>query len=472
MKKKLLIISFFSSFTILFSQETKDLLPKALSYFSTSNSFTSLGNYVSMSTKDNTLNASFYLLTSNRSMFSINVNAGATQGLVTLFDEGKLNSNVSISGEYRYLFTSKKRPYIGYNIPKELLIDNEIKKAENEYNLKRLKLLERVDYMNRAPIDSTDTNTFKVIGSYNVNIKLHSDIKDLLEKTESMLAKYRGIPTSRLSKDEKKLKRELEDNRDKLLKRAKRSSQAVYAFEDNILIEELKSKKAALNKKKKSLNPTFIRLNFFSIGYKANNNVFFRFIEEEDISNQLTKTNYTSHNAFISYNFISNIKNVSSVNGIITDFEPSAYKFLTIGAEYSHTNNQSSLSQIEVIDTKYQNEEGTRTVSKTQNAFIGDYKENLSNLNLFIDYYSFFEKESKSLAFHINPALLLRENKKAVASLQVGLLFPFTKKEDNKSIINIELFYKFKDILNNTNNTNALLNRNIIGLQTSFPFNF
>lgn len=473
--KKYLCYLIFIFFTLnAGAQSDKDLLPKSLSYFSTSNSFTSLGNFAAVSTVDNTLNASFHFLTENSCIYTVNLKAGATQGIATIFDEGELNSNTSIGFEYRLLFSGKTDVYAGYNIPDILLIDEEIKEIEDNYNLERLKLLERVNYLTKV-IDSTDTNRFQTIGINIIDNKLHPDKVKTIQKIDSILDRYVGMSMAEFDKEEKAIREiipELKELKKTLQKRALAGGKLVYATEDNVLIADRNAKKSTAKRKKEALKPRFVRLNFLSFGYKATNSNFVRFIDSLELSKQLVKTNYTSHNLYLSYNFISNIKNVESSNKKINKFDPSTYKFLTLGAEFSYTNNQSSLGQVEVIDTKYQNEEDARVVNKSQKAFLGDYLEDLSSLNLFVDYYSFFEKESNFLAYHINPAMVFRENSKPVATVQFGLLIPFKKKEDNKSKVTVELFYKIKDIFNTTENDNSLLNRNIIGVQTAFPFNF
>jgi len=474
MKKYIFCWSFLFCTFIFYAQEDKDLLPKSLSYFSTSNSFTSLGNFASLSTVDNTLNASFYFLSKNNSMYTVNVKAGATQGIATIFDEGELNSNASIGIEYRLLFSGKTNVYAGYNIPDNLLIDEEIRKIEEDYNLKRLKLLERANYLSKI-IDYTDTTQFRKVGNDIIDIKLHPNEVETIQKINAILDRYDDISMIEFNKEEKAIREmipELKEFKNILQKRASTERKQVYAAEENILIADKNAKINAAKKRKKELKPRYIRLNFLSFGYKATNSNFARFVDSLELSKQLVKTNYTSNTLFLSYNFISNIKNVESQNKTIENFDSSTYKFLTLGAEFAYTNNQSSLSQADLIDTKYENEGDSRVVNKTQKVFLGDYLEDLSSLNMFVDYFSFFDKKSDFLAYHINPAILFREKNKPVANVQFGLLIPFKKKEDNKTKVNVEIFYKIKDIFNTTDNSNALLNRNVIGLQTSFPFNF
>ena len=128
MKLKLFIIAFLLLCFDLFAQSAKDKVEysKALSYFATGNSFNSVGNYASLSTANNTLTASLFFLDDNRGMYTVDVKAGATQGFFTLFDEGKLNSNVSIGVSYRFLFGKE---YVGYNIPDQSSIDKQISTA-------------------------------------------------------------------------------------------------------------------------------------------------------------------------------------------------------------------------------------------------------------------------------------------------------------------------------------------------------
>lgn len=479
MNKKLTYLSVLSIFyiglTSINAQNDKEILPKALSYFASSNSFTSLGNFASLSTKSNTLNASFFFLTENRSMYNISVNAGATQGISTLFDEGKLNSNVSIGLEYRLLFNRKIRPFAGYNLPDLDMLKLREQDVEEEYNKKKINLLSRIEHLSNKVVDSTDRTQFQLIGSDLIDIKLHSRLVGLLQSIDAVVNKYDAMSMDEFAKQDKTVQilvKQLKEFRAEVVKRVSLKGDAVYVDELIKINEKRLSKINKINSDRNALKPDFVRLNFISFGYKATNNSFVRFIDSLEESTQLKGTDYISHNLSITYNFISNIKEVKyDSSGSIVNFNHSNYKFLTIGAEYSLANNQSSLTQVEVVDLQYENDDSTRKVSKTQNAFMGEYLEDLSGLNVFLDYYAFFSKKSNFLAYHINPALVIQENQKPITTLQLGLLIPFKKKEDNKTSVNVEIFYKIKDIFNTTNNANSLLNRNVIGIQTSFPFN-
>ena len=477
MKSYIIIIS-----CLLFSfnasaQNSNDQLAKYLSYFSTGNSFSSLGNFAAVSTANNTLNASLSFLNDNNSMYTVDIRAGATQGIATLFDEGELNSNVSIGFQYRRLFSSKSNTYIGFNIPDQKLLEQQKQKINDDFNNKKLSLFKKLNSPKPkpSPADQIVLKKYKTPSGKAIDLKTHKDLVKVLSSIDSTLAKYDSMSFIDFDNEDdntKQLVNDLRKYRDDLIKRTDINSNVIFAEAMTQLIDERDTKLAEVTKKENELKPRFIRLNFISFGYKATNNRFVRFIDSLSPDSQLDRINYISHNVNLSYNFVSNIKNVkSNQNRDITDFKASTYRYLSIGAEFSLTDNQSSLEQVEVVDNRFTNEDNTRVVNRTQNAFFGNYLDDLSSVTVFIDYFSYFDKKKNFTAFHLNPTMIFRENVKPVANIQLGVLIPFKRRDNEKTIINVELFYRINDVFNTSNNANTLLNRNMIGLQTSFPFN-
>ena len=98
-----------------------------------------------------------------------------------------------------------------------------------------------------------------------------------------------------------------------------------------------------------------------------------------------------------------------------------------------------------------------RIVLEEKSVKMGDYKKNLKGATLFVDYYHFLGTSANSVAIHVNPKYSIKDSSKPVTQFQVGLLFPFKKKDDEKSSVNIEIFYQLKDVFDHFNTAFPLL---------------
>lgn len=191
------------------------------------------------------------------------------------------------------------------------------------------------------------------------------------------------------------------------------------------------------------------------------NNEFKYFNKDVDFENQIKKDSYTT----------------LKLSASISHYKWTNYKksdiYWSLGLNYALGDNLNSLTSVTVKDFETISEEPSRESFTTQNVFTGDYKEDISQLLLYFDYYRYYgNKERSYFALHINPKILFQEESKPVSSLLFGILVPFKKVKDQSSIVNIEVFYKLNDIFNNLESEKSLLNRNTIGLLASFPINF
>lgn len=447
----LAVLLFVAGITTSIAQDrklNKEQLVRELSYVSTSNSFSSAGNFAALSTANNVLTASVFLLDDEgESIFNFTFKGGVSDGVVGLFDEGDLNTNVTVGAEWRKLIGKYNQADPGAAALRPIRAEKE--KLDAMHNKRMLELLLKAQKNNGSQPLSADPMLKKVdslLMEYS-QLELTSDKTDGYNKTRIKLLK--ALKTSLESGDGTTY----DDYLTKL--------EAFYK-------EDYDAKKKAIEDKERALTSKYLNLTYFAFGLSATNNAFTRFIGEELPANQLDKTEYTSYSGTISFNIASNVKNVSSSSS----YSRANRKYLSVGVQYSLTSNLASLTQVEVIDTPFSDESNNRRVEQTQKAFTGDFVEDINQLTAFIDYYSFLDKDKDAVALHLNPEMVFNELLKPVSSFQFGVLIPFKDKEKKKSVVNLEVFYKIKDIFNTTENTNALLNRNIIGLQTSFPFNF
>ncbi|WP_437371688.1 hypothetical protein [Maribacter litoralis] len=525
MKNIKIVILITICFQAVYGQYNDEQLSRTFTYLSTGNSFTGFGNFASLSTTDNTLKTSLFFLNKSNDIWNIDIEAGATQGISSLFDEGKLNSNVSLGVEYRFLFNKEVEPYAGVNeIPLKQL-DFERQKVLDDYYDGLIEILKRfelkfVDTKSSATLNMEFNDKliefFKTYDELNSSGKLDA----FPELQKSILEIIRGFKIETIAKTKKEMKpdkkekinskrfpklnkkvneidgilkgyenltikeqeklnkyaRSLIDTirvyRKDLMKRTDINLTSIFADERSKLVDIRVKKLKEIEKKKNALKADYVRLNFFSVGLHAKNKNFSRFIDTIDVDKQLKKTNYTQLGFSLAYNFITNMKNVNvNNNKKITSFNASTLKYLTIGVEFNYDDNQALLEEVQVIDTQFIDEENNRIVNKSQNAYQGDYLTDLARVEAFVDYYTFLKNNENSIAIHLNPKLIFQDNAKPNSTMQFGVLIPFKKKDEETTKINLEIFYRWKDIFNTSNSTNSLLNRNIIGIQTAFPFN-
>jgi hypothetical protein len=474
-----LLTLFLISYSISFSQslitpdkekeqikEEKSRLSLEFARIATGNSFSTIGNYASIGTTgSNTLSASMFFLKQNGDIINIKASGGATQGIVSIFDEGELNSNVSIGASYNLLFR-KGSNAIAFNSTAEDIIKLEMESTYRNYQKKMIALLKE-DPIETIKKDEAELDILKNQLTKDLNAS-KIEIATLKAKLASDSEINKAIQKHEIIND--KLK-EAENLIDSLRKKKDDFDEKSIYGTLNAYTYEMDSKIKELSKKIKDMKPDVVSFSWFSFGYTAKNDEFKLFDETLSLGEQLYSGNYTTQSFQVSFNHLSNARAVIRKDDTIISFKNKKKEYVSIGAKFDYTNNLNSLKQVEIRDTEIIDEENGRTKVIKQNAFTGDYEEDLNNLTAFVDYYYFLASD-ESIALHFNPVMLFRENAKPNSSFQFGVLIPFKDKDKQTTALNIEVFYKVKDIFNTSDNNNALLNRNTIGIQASFPFNF
>jgi len=446
-------------------KKKKSRLSREFANIATENTFSAPGNYAAISTADNTLSASLFFLVDNDDVINIKVSSGATQGLATIFDEGELNSNVSIEGSYNFMLR-KANNAIAINSTAEDAIRLAIENENRKFQKKMLALL-KDDYLNgiEKDIESTkEANAVlmvkKVQADENVLILKQQltdkeEIEEAINQREAIVGQIEELDSLISQLSSRKLK----------VDRIK------YNELVNVYVLEKDAKEAELKDKISKLRPDAVSFSWISMTYKVTNNRFTLFDETLPLNQQLDDTDYTTHSLFVHYSHMSNAKAVKRKGGKIIEFNDKKREYISLGLKLDYTNNLNALEQVEIIDTQIIDDTMGRTKVEKQNAFVGDYEEDLSNLSTFVDYYNFIATD-EAFAIHLNPVLLIREKFKPVTSFHFGILLPFKDKSKQTTTLNLEVFYRIKDLFNTTENENALLNRNIIGIQASFPIKF
>lgn len=442
-------------------------LKREFANIATGNTFSTIGNFASVSTKSETLSASLILISDNGNVWGIELSGGATQGVATLFDDGDLNTNVSIGGSYNILLRKSKNAIVT-NSTSEDALKLEIAAENREYQKKLLDHLEG-KYSKDLDLDISRLNSL---------IKQLENDNNELEKTKAKAMADRWEKSKLDSLHLLILANTYKiDEANSLLQRLIARKSAVVPINQYEIINALEaehySKVKALKTKIYELKPDAVSFSWISAGMKFKNNSFKLFDAETDLDKQISSEEYNSFSFTLSYNHLSNVRildNRGSGQINANRVENKTKEYISMGVRFDYTDNLSSLQQVEISDTEVMDTDSGRTKTVKQNAFAGEYEKDLDNLTLFVDYYNFLSTNDK-VAIHLSPSVLMREKFKPVSGIQVGMLLPFKNKDKQNTFLNLEFFYKMKDIFNTSESDNSLLNRNSIGVQASFPFN-
>ena len=443
--KKLIYFTFFLLFfytsTIVKGQApSKPLLDEASFKKIISNQFlniitgqnkNTIGNFGAVDIKDASLALNASKIVKNRKVFSINVNAGISDGISSIFSNSKLNSEVGIQVRYSMIRPySEKVTYILSSIEKR---DFEISKKTAVANAEKAQL-----------------NTKKIMVNSLINL-LAEDIKDLRQQ----LPAAAHADSIRLNFQVEYKNYQIDSLKIISAKEFSDLRQAGKSIDD-----ELK----AFRKKAEQDIPEITGFSFgwFNLVYKVNSQSFRLFDTSVAFKDQVKKDNYVSHKAGVEYNYY----NWSTHAG--------KSWFLSIGAALEVNNNLTSLTKTELNETtNYTTNPGQRASTKKYNVYTGVYQKELLGISFYTDFYKFIF-DNNNAAFHLYPQLKLQKNEKPVYSFGLGFMVAFKdqKDEKSKSIVNAELYANFLDLTNTASSDKKLLERNDIGLRLAFPIKF
>lgn len=440
---------------------------------STGNTFSTIGNFISLSSDSKTLSGSIYRVIKNGNIINFEFSGGATQGVTSIFDEGELNSNVSIGLSYSFLI-NKGRSAISVNASKEDVLRLQIENLNRSYQKKLLNVLDNSYKKDLDKDISKAQNSIRKLKKQDSIATSSIDSLEIISVSNPIRLKaIKKIYDSLVTK--KELIRTKISDYEYLLKELKSRNNNLedikYSEIWNAIENEKKAKEKEIIKKIYSERPDAVSFSWISLGTGLKNNSFKLFNPELQLDEQIKGEDFNSAKAFVSYNFISNVRKVNRVNDTIINFQTKNREYFSIGLNYSYSDNLLSLQQVEVRDAKLIDQTIGREQIVRQNAFLGEYIDGIDIVTAFIDYYYFLNKDDK-IALHFNPSIIIREDSKPVSSFQFGVLLPFNNLAKNKTFLNLEVFYRFKDLFNSAENDNSILNRNTIGIQASFPFNF
>ncbi len=456
-----------------------------------------VGSYASVDIENSSVTFAPNINLKNGNIIVVEFKGGVSDGTSSVFSNNKLNTNVSANIQYHF---------INRLTPQSLRFKNDLKEF---YRKKK-----NIEDKGRSDLDylkNYKQNELK-IKCNNLEIKLH-ETEELLQKEtkgslkidtwkleidvskdkiESLRKKINGesdeVKKRELKLEQNKLRLKVGDLANKILSHNLFSNDRVVGLnhQKQLLIKKIDSVNKlssnyskylmndviSLNNKvgkqieelEKNYEPklTGFNANWFSVSYKVKNDEFKLLNSELELTEQIRDTNFVTHevkiqHSWYKYNLVESFKTIYVTNSI----------------GYGYTSTFGNLNKVEINEVENLGTiPGQRTTSNQFNAYVGDYREGISEVTFNSELYYFLFKKNKA-AFHFYPEYRITEDEKPITNLGLGVLFAFKdKKNEKKSIVNAELFYDFLDVFKNTETDLKLFERNSIGLRFTFPIQF
>lgn len=494
-----------------------------------------MGNMVGISTKDDNLSMGYYFVRKNGT-FELNASGSITEGAATIFTSQQLNTGASLGVKYNWMFKLSKFKLDLLPAEAIRMKDQELQhklnlhKASNytdPTDLKK-KLSTKEAELLKAETDIVNFKSGKSEQYFNgdknkelVHIKdlLIAEIK-LIDARIDSLTKNKTLARIELKKKQNPndpnlvlqrkvdslkvelLKYELEAAKKEKKEALKKIDAQIKANTVNLAtfdtqLKELETKKVRLEQevetarqtldqfmnggaankfnidgnaitkeihdnllKVKGLKAMDVHMIWLSLGGSLKNESFKLFDRTKSQSDQIYKQQDLIPSASLSVTYYSNESSEGKVGS-------RHIKYFTAGATLKYGNNLGSLTQLDIVtnDSITSNRYSTKTVK----AYEGEFKDNVITSQVFGDYYQYIGNID-NVGFHVRGTVDIGPQA-PVTSMRFGLLYSAMSKEDNKAVANFEIFYGLNDLFKN-GEERSLFSRNIVGIQTSFPFDF
>ena len=470
--KKLLLFFFIISNTAIYSQSVKEkplknkdsivlqkktnttlsnkdfnaIIQTSFSKLITGQTANNVGSYAGVDIEKTEVTFSPTFILENGNIITGKMMGGISDGTYAIFNNSKLNTNISLEVQYHFLYKKTPRTIYYYQSDYDKHLEDSTKIVK-DHAAAKAKILKSFDNNERI-IENDKLNT--------ENKTLDTDITALNQKLNTPITAY-----------EKELLTAQVDN-----KTFKKNQNTAKIAENKLLNNDYNKLKELLkinNIRADKLNENDIsklkvagyQFSWFSLAYKLKNDEFRLLDSKEVYENQITKDNYISHEFKTQYSYV--------------NLNPTNYKttYFTSSLTIKYKSNFNDLKKVEVTQTSTigTSSNQIRETSDKFFAYSGTYKTGVTELNVDVDFYHFpFSKSA--IGFHIFPKSKYTQNIKPVYNAGFGVVFPFIDKKKEKSNINAELYYNFTNIFNSNDVDYTLIERNNIGIRLVFPINF
>lgn len=492
----------------------------------TGNSLSGIGNYASVKTENNTLNAAGNWIR-NGKVYTANVSASISDNIANIFTNTKLNSNVTLGFTFHKIINNE----IAINASDITAINNETRKIKEKHEKKYWEI-KNFEVTTRQAITKKEKEIKELTGKIKkltviattrqtassaiqkLEVKLSSLQSRLktVQKEINTIREAEGGSASEIASNNQKLillidalntakngiasaKKEKAAKAKELkgiIQQEKDKDQLIAGHESKIAtlkyeIGNLKEKMdyhennygeirnaprnetwTALKdnlKKVNEIKATDISIKWFSFGAEGTYQSFNLFDGTRNLDDQVYSEKDWVPSLLFSFSGYSNRPLIGEPN----PFEETGkhIKYYSVGFKGTFGNNLSSLELTEVRTTTLV--QPTRELIKRENAYVGTFEEEEFSGQLYADYYQFVGNKN-NVGFH-GRATIDMGGFRPVSSLRFGVLFPFVDSSDVKSSVNLEVFFGLNDIFNKASDK-SLLGRNVFGIQASLPLNF
>lgn len=412
-----------------------------------------IGNYASIEPVGTTVNFSGNIILKS-DIISIKANGGVSDGIVSLFSNNKWSNNIGLDVQYNLFLTNNwnyvsldAMEYLNYTRAltegkcTELAYDFVDDRTESCY---KANLLENELIILKSEIQkhAKSRNDFKS--------KLIKDHQDSVSLAESELAYLKDSVTLHVKQQE--------------IIRLRCECDGLCMLSKNMIdsIEVYVSRKAKKKWNREQLDNLDVlgfRINWFSFGYGVSNNSFRLYDPTQPFDSQFSLNSFLTQEVRFQFNRYAKHKNGNTY-------------YVSLWLKGSIADNFESLTQNDFEEINSDTSSNTvRKNIKKFSAYSGDYKKDLYSLTFGSDFYYFIK--GNVLAFHIFPKHTSFQNLQPETSLGVGILMPFRKAGDDKSIVNAELFMNTPNLFKTNGVTESnYFKRSEYGIRLTAPISF
>lgn len=413
------------------------VLNQQFSNLITGQSNTKIGNFASLDLTDPSVSFAGNIISKNGSVFSMKVNGSVSDGFFSIFNNSKLNTQISLDLQYNFL-----------NLNKLVLISNADSVRQYNDQVAAIKFSFEESFISierRRDIAALEKSKISLNNAYD-SLR---NVFDLLNKAPN--SKKDMVTIASL---------------DFLMAKTMHLYDSTEAALNNLVLKStlLRNLKSKTIQKLRGLSfqsaVEGFSFGWFSVGYKVNNNSFKFFDPTLAIGLQVADTSFVSHEFKFQYSHykFTPVSNQS--------------RFYDLGIDFTYADNFSSLTKKEISETtNYGLNPGDRSSVSKYDVYQGLYKKNQAGLIFFADYYYFIFQNNIG-AIHINPEWRIANGEKPIGDLYTGFLFSFKDSKTDNAVVNAELYYKFLDIFKTTDTEYKLFERNNIGIRFTFPIKF
>lgn len=411
-----------------------------------------IGNYADLDIADGEVSFQGTYINKSGSVFAVKAAGGIDDGLFSVFDHSKLNSNLSL--EFQYNFLSLKNKQLSFKDRSFRNYRQGERKARLAYREQKL-LLDSNHLLTILRTDSLLLSAQKQklnIQNNKLKLVLDSIHKKLISYEKDTQLKYKLLKDS-ISYNIAQIDYRL----DTLQHVIKDQTRLLAMIQDN---DNNNDKVAKIDALLDTVDISGFKFGWFSISYKVKATDFKLFSEAGSFLDQVRDDNFIGHEARFQWSYYKWSDNANKS------------WFFDAGALLSFSDNLADLKKLELVEEKqYGLVSGDRKSVNKYNVYSGEYKDNLLGLKLYMDMYHFFFNDN-IMAIHIYPEYDMKRNLKPVFNTGIGLLFSFKDNKKDKALVNAELYYNFLDVFKTTDVEYRLFERNNIGVRFVLPLAF